>query len=425
MATIDFISEKRWFMGKGESIHQISELDSAEIAGVQLQILKVEFENGTRDLYATLNDESKTGALLAEGFGSFAAIQAYKARNGFFKFQRFAELDRASLATATPLGAEQSNSAFFVKGKSFFKMFRRLQPGIHPEQEILSQLNATHFDGVPQLLGFIEYQDNAASYAIGILENHIENAISAWDLFSDAQNTDFDFFAETALKLGRTSARMHKALKDLSGTAPQAEEIPYAKLAALLKANGKEDLVARVEKLKLQTQEEIPGLARDDKQKASASRCTEDPRFLVPQRIHGDYHLGQLLYKDGKFTVLDFEGEPTRTLDYRRRLRSPAADIAGMLRSFAYAAAVRKANAARDCHAPLQGARNDDRKNFEQITAEAFLKGYSEESGFSVEFLKKEAQPFIWGKAIYEACYELEYRPDWFWIPEAALKNGL
>ncbi len=392
MATIDSISEKRWFMGKGESIHQISELDSAEIAGVQLQILKVEFENGTRDLYATLNDESKTGALLAEGFGSFAAIQAYKARNGFFKFQRFAELDRASLATATPLGAEQSNSAFFVKGKSFFKMFRRLQPGIHPEQEILSQLNATHFDGVPQLLGFIEYQDNAASYAIGILENHIENAISAWDLFSNAQNTDFDFFAETALKLGRTSARMHKALKDLSGTAPQAEEIPYAKLAALLKANGKEDLLSIIEK----------------KQSLFATEKRTDTKLLAPQRIHGDYHLGQLLYKDGKFTVLDFEGEPTRTLEYRRRLRSPAADIAGMMRSFAYAAAVRKAG-----------------DNFEQVTTEAFLKGYSEESGFSVEFLKKEAQPFIWGKAIYEACYELEYRPDWFWIPEAALKSGL
>jgi predicted trehalose synthase len=392
MATIDSISEKRWFMGKGESIRQIRELDSAEIAGVQLQILKVEFENGTRDLYATLNDESKTGALLAEGFGSFAAIQAYKARNGFFKFQRFAELDRASLATATPLGAEQSNSAFFVKGKSFFKMFRRLQPGIHPEQEILSQLNATHFDGVPQLLGFIEYQDNAASYAIGILENHIENAISAWDLFSDAQNTDFDFFAETALELGRTSARMHRALKDLIGTPVQPEEIPYAKLAALLKANGKEDLLSIIEK----------------KQSLFATENRTDTNLLTPQRIHGDYHLGQLLYKDGKFTVLDFEGEPTRTLDYRRRLRSPAADIAGMMRSFAYAAAVRKAG-----------------DNFEQVTTEAFLKGYSEESGFSVEFLKKEAQPFIWGKAIYEACYELEYRPDWFWIPEAALKSGL
>ena len=392
MTTIDSISEKRWFMGKGESIHQISELDSAEIAGVQLQILKVEFENGTRDLYATLNDESKTGALLAKGFGSFAAIQAYKARNGFFKFQRFAELDRASLATATPLGAEQSNSAFFVKGKSFFKMFRRLQPGIHPEQEILSQLNATHFDGVPQLLGFIEYQDNAASYAIGILENHIENAISAWDLFSNAQNTDFDFFAETALELGRTSARMHRALKDLIGTPVQPEEIPYAKLAALLKANGKEDLLSIIEK----------------KQSLFATENRTDANLLTPQRIHGDYHLGQLLYKDGKFTVLDFEGEPTRTLDYRRRLRSPAADIAGMLRSFAYAAAVRKAG-----------------DNFEQVTTEAFLKGYSEESGIAAELLKKEAQPFIWGKAIYEACYELEYRPDWFWIPEAALKSGL
>ena len=418
MTSIDSINEKRWFMGKGQAIRQISEKDSVEIAGNKLQILQVEFENGTCDLYATLSDESKTGALLAEAFGSFAVVQAYKARNGFFKFQRFTELDRDLLATATPLGAEQSNSAFFVKGKSFFKLFRRLQSGIHPEQEILSQLNATHFEGVPQLLGFIEYQDYTASYAIGILENHIEDATSAWDLMvrtpsEKTQSGCQNFFAGAALELGRTTAQMHKALKDLDGTAPRAEEVPYDKLIGLLKANGKEDLVARVEKLKLQTQEEIPGLARDDKQKASASRCTEDPRFLVPQRIHGDYHLGQLLYKDGKFIVLDFEGEPTRTLEYRRRLRSPAVDIAGMLRSFAYAGAVRKNNAAKDCD------------NFEQIAAEAFLQGYSEESGIPVSRLKEEASPFIRGKAIYEACYELEYRPDWFWIPEAALKSGL
>ena len=395
MTTIDSISEKRWFMGKGESIHQISELDSAEIAGVQLQILKVEFENGTKDLYAAIEDESRTGAILAEGFCGSEDFQIFKARNGQFSFTRVGALDKNALATAAALNAEQSNSAFCVKGKYFFKLFRRLHAGIHPEQEILKQLNEAAFEGTPKLLGYIEYQNGSDTYAIGILENHIENAISAWDLFSDAQNTDFDFFAETALELGRTSARMHRALKNLIGTPVQPEEIPYAKLAALLKANGKEDLLSIIEK----------------KQSLFATDATEkrtDTKLLAPQRIHGDYHLGQLLYKDGKFTVLDFEGEPTRTLDYRRRLRSPAADIAGMMRSFAYAAAVRKAG-----------------DNFEQVTTEAFLKGYSEESGFSVEFLKKEAQPFIWGKAIYEACYELEYRPDWFWIPEAALKNGL
>lgn len=410
----DTITNKRWFMGKGQAIRQVSEMDSAEIAGVQLQILKVEFENGTSDLYATMSDESKAGALLAEGFGSVAATQAYKARNGFFKFQRFAELDRASLATATPLGAEQSNSAFYVKGKSFFKMFRRLQAGIHPEQEILSQLNATHFDGVPQLLGFIEYQDYTASYAIGILENHIEGATNAWDLMvrtpsEKTQSGSQNFFADAALELGRTTAQMHKALKDLDGTAPRAEEVPFDKLIGLLKANGKDDLVPIIQKKQFlfQQKKEIPERVRDDKHDTSA---------LKPQRIHGDYHLGQLLYKDGKFIVLDFEGEPTRTLEYRRRFRSPAADIAGMLRSFAYASAVRQNNATEKCRGG---------KEFEQFTAEAFLQGYSRESGISVAQLKEEASPYVLGKAIYEACYELEYRPDWFWIPEAALKSGL
>ena len=129
------ISTKRWFMGKGLDIRQVNEMDSAEIAGVQLQILKVEFENGTSDLYATMSDESKAGALFAEGFGGVAAIQAYKARNGFFKFQRFAELDRASLATATPLGAEQSNSAFLSKASPFSRCFAACSPAFIPNKK--------------------------------------------------------------------------------------------------------------------------------------------------------------------------------------------------------------------------------------------------------------------------------------------------
>jgi maltokinase len=83
-----------------------------------------------------------------------------------------------------------------------------------------------------------------------------------------------------------------------------------------------------------------------------------------------------------------------------------------MLRSFAYASAVRQNNEGKSFPT-----------DFEQITVEAFLQGYSEESGIPVPQLKEEASPYILGKAIYEACYELEYRPDWFWIPEKALKN--
>jgi predicted trehalose synthase len=388
------ITSKRWFMGKGQPVRQIDEMDRIEIAGCTLQILQVEFENNSRDLYATIEDESKTGAILAECFGGAPSVQIFKTDKGQFVFTRTSKIDKDALGQAIALGAEQSNSAFFVKGKYFFKLFRRLHAGLHPEQEILLQLNKKGFEGVPQLLGYAEYQTNGNSYAIGILENHIDGAKNAWDIFTEEPTP---FLEHAAWLLGQTTAKMHLALKGLKGTGSQPEKPPFEKLIKLLKANRKKDLVPLVNKLSCS-------------QESLLTKTTQG--CFVPQRIHGDYHLGQLLFNGTNFTVLDFEGEPTRTLEFRRRLRSPAADIAGMLRSFAYAEAVRQANTPE-----------------EKRTAEPssyglnFLIGYSQESGIPIKQLEEESRPYILSKAVYEACYELEFRPDWFWIPEKALKE--
>ena len=388
------ITSKRWFMGKGQPVRQIGEMDRIEIAGCTLQILQVEFENNSRDLYATIEDESKTGVLLAECFGGAPSVQIFKTDKGQFVFTRTSKIDKGALAQAIALGAEQSNSAFFVKGKYFFKLFRRLHAGLHPEQEILLQLNKKGFEGVPQLLGYAEYQTNGNSYAIGILENHVDGAKNAWDIFTGEPTP---FLEHAAWLLGQTTAKMHQALKGLKGTGSQPEKPPFEKLIKLLKANRKKDLVPLVNKLTCS-------------QESLLTKTTQG--CFVPQRIHGDYHLGQLLFNGTNFTVLDFEGEPTRTLDFRRRLRSPAADIAGMLRSFAYAEAVRQANIP------------EEKRSAEPSSYGLnFLIGYSQESGIPIKQLEEESRPYILSKAVYEACYELEFRPDWFWIPEKALKE--
>ncbi len=375
MSNWDSIAQQRWFMGKGRKVSCIKEHDSFDLGGTKVSIVEVRFENGERDRYSIIEDESRMGAVLAEYFGE--------------------SFSRDTLLHAKPLKAEQSNSAFYSKGEFFFKLYRRLQAGRHPEAEILEHLSKKAALGEPKIspdfYGTFCHTDakTQQEYDIGILEEHIPDAKNAWEIFTDTSCTDSAFYEKISRDLGRTTAAMHKALKDLAGTAPQPEEVPYDKLISLLKANGRGDLVERVESIRAQQEKATPDQAGDSK--------------LAPQRIHGDYHLGQLLYKEGKFTVLDFEGEPTRTLEYRRRLRSPAIDIAGMLRSFAYASAVRKD------------------KDFEQIAAEAFLLGYSEKCGIPVPQLKKEASPYVLGKAIYEACYELEFRPNWFWIPEQLL----
>ena len=371
------ITKQRWFMGKGRKINSIEETDSLPLGGTKISIIKVAFETDVSDYYCVIEDESKIGAVLAEYFGK--------------------KIPKETLLHAKPLNAEQSNSAFYSKGEFFFKLYRRLQVGEHPEAEIMKHLSLKTAQGSPKIApdfyGDFSYTKDGEKRTLGILEEHIPDAQNAWEVFTDTKNNDAEFYKNAAFELGRTTATMHKALKDLDGTPAQAEEVPFDKLIGLLKANGKEDLISRVESIRSQQ-------VRNDKSNTSAP-------MLTPQRIHGDYHLGQLLYKDSKFIVLDFEGEPTRTLEYRRRLRSPAADIAGMLRSFAYASAIRSD------------------KEFEQVTAEAFLQGYSQESSISVPQLKEDASPYVLGKAIYEACYELEYRPDWFWIPEAALKSRL
>ena len=370
------ISTKRWFMGKGRKVCAIKEYDSFALGGTKISIVDVLFENGEHDFYSVIEDESKIGEILAEHFGH--------------------NFPTEKLLHAKPLNAEQSNSAFYSKGEFFFKLYRRLQTGKHPEAEILEHLSLKAELGfrkiAPQFYGELNFTKTAEKCTLGILEEHIPDAQNAWELFTDIHNRDANFYRSASHELGRTTAIMHKALKDLEGTAPQVEDVPYEKLIGLLKANGNKELVTRVERIRSQQQEEIP-----------------KSNVFAPQRVHGDYHLGQMLYKDGKFIVLDFEGEPTRTLEYRRRLRSPAIDIAGMLRSFAYANAVRQ-------------KASGDSENFEQSFAEAFLQGYSVESNIPVLQLKEEASPYVLGKAIYEACYELEFRPDWFWIPEQALK---
>ena len=156
----------------------------------------------------------------------------------------------------------------------------------------------------------------------------------------------------------------------------------------------------------------IPALKELAAQSFAKGRAQQLFANLPPQRIHGDYHLGQVLLsaninddahavRPDDIKILDFEGEPSRTLGYRRALRSPLVDVAGMLRSFGYAGATA----------------GTDRSACER----SFLEGYAHVSGIPATALREACAPYTIAKAVYEACYELEFRPDWFHIPARAL----
>ena len=391
MNLIKYFSKQRWFMGKNRTILRIDALDSTEAGGTRIRLFKVSFDDGESDIYTFIDDESAVGKILEDAFLDGAQQSVFSGDSGFFLFRVTSPLPKTPLTSIKPISKEQSNSAFCAPGKFFFKLYRRLEPGIHPEAEILESLNKADSTRVPKLYAVCNYKTKRGEiYTWGILEEHFAGATDAWSEF--CKNMD----SVDAFQLGMSTAQMHESLKRLSGPKYSNVEPPFDKLEQLLRNSTDTEYAPKL-------REKLPELRI---RYSDLLRETFSDKTIKKQRIHGDFHLGQVLITQSAngtkhFEMIDFEGEPTRSLDYRRTIRSPAVDIAGMLRSFAYAGAVAKTD-------PSEA----------QL---AFVTGYSKVSGFATETIEKECKPYILAKAIYEACYELEFRPDWFWIPAKAL----
>lgn len=378
-------------MGKSRDISYMDTLDSAEIGGTRVRLVKVSFCDGQSDIYTYIDNENAVGKILEDAFLDGALQSIFSGDKGYFSFKITAPLPKAPLTSIKPISKEQSNSAFCLPGKFFFKLYRRLQPGVHPEAEILEAMNKTGIHRVPKLYAICNYKTKAGEiYTWGILEEHFADAQDAWSEFCNNMS-EIDAF-----QLGMSTAQMHEYLKNLSGPKYTDVEPPFSKLEQLLQTSTDTEYAPKLRELLPQLRVQYSELFHE----------MLIHKTLKSQRIHGDYHLGQVLItKDANgtkhFEILDFEGEPTRSLDYRRMRRSPAVDIAGMLRSFAYAGAVSKTDPTK--------------------AQQSFITGYSKVSGVATADIEKESKPYILAKAVYEACYELEFRPDWFWIPAKAL----
>ena len=378
-------------MGKNRTIIRVDPFDSTEAGGTRIRLVKVSFDDGESDIYTIIDDENFVGKILEDAFLDGAQQSIFSGDSGFFTFRITAPIPKAPLTSIKPVSKEQSNSAFCAPGKFFFKLYRRLEPGLHPEAEILEAMNKADSSRVPRLYAVCNYKTKGGEiYTWGILEEHFPNAVDAWSEFCNKMDST------DAFQLGMSTAQMHESLKPLSGPKYSNIEPPFDKLEQLLKNSTDTEYAP-------QLRERLPELRI---RYSDLLRETFSDKTIKKQRIHGDFHLGQVLITQSAngtkhFEMIDFEGEPTRSLDYRRTIRSPAVDIAGMLRSFAYASAVAKTDPTEAC--------------------QAFIMGYSKVSGISAQTIEKECKPYILAKAIYEACYELEFRPNWFWIPAKAL----
>lgn len=375
-------------------------------------------------------------------------------------------------AALTPalMNAEQSNSSIVYEKSLVLKIFRRVEEGRNPDLEIGAFLfEKSSFRNVPSLAGYLEYSDDAGhTTSLGILQGYVVNQGDAWQftlqalaqyygkmsqlgvlsegevphapLLTLCQRTIPDEatkrigpYLDAAALLGRRTAELHLALASDTND-PEFAPQPFSEaLQHALVNSGLQLLTANFSLLR-RLKDGMPDYARQDADRILAREDDARRRFhslagtknsAWVTRIHGDYHLGQVLFTGNDFVIVDFEGEPARPLEERRKKRSPLQDVAGMLRSFhyaAYAPLLQESNAEKMSQAKLEAL--DSWAQYWQILVSAmFLKSYLEVSRNAI-FIPKSGEDlallldvYLLDKAVYELGYELNNRPSWVRIP--------
>ena len=301
---------------------------------------------------------------------------------------------------ASVLRGEQTNTSI-VAGLAdgtelVVKLFRTVQHGDNPDVELQHVLSEAGADFVPRFAGALaaEWPDadgRGGRGHLAIAQEFVRGATDGWVLATRAAAADEDFTGPSRA-LGSVTARMHALLADRLGT-ELAGAAAIGTQAALWRSRFDEAAAA------------VPAIAAAEPAIEAAYREAADIPWPPLQRIHGDLHLGQLLHRDDRWVVLDFEGEPLRALAERTAPEPALRDVAGMLRSFDYAAA------ADGGHATAWGA----------ATRDAYLEGYREAAGPGSLDAAALLRAFEVDKAVYEALYEARHRPAWIGIPVAAI----
>jgi maltokinase len=458
-----YLGEQRWFAGKGRPARVATTTtlgwlqrpaDGSTDAEVWVELVTVEYDDGqnprsevyqvplvrhvkpvehlthalvgeeragedpagaTTYVYDALHDKSVTGLWLRGIDG--------EERHETLVFHRDPTAAAVPLTQASiVIGAEQSNTSLVFGDAAILKVFRRVSPGLNPDIEIHSALAAAGSPHIAAPLGWLEgrWTDPGSgaevSGSLAMAQLFLGNASEGWDL---AKTSVRDLYAEAdlhadevggdfageAFRLGAATAEVHR---DLAASLPTGE----------LEREQVSELVAGMRQRLEQALDVVPGLAPH----AGALRGTYDDLAAVGapvpvQRIHGDYHLGQVMRTVDGWRLLDFEGEPAKPLEERRALDSPLRDVAGMLRSFDYAArhllADHAASAQREYRAAEWAERN----------REAFCDGYTEASGHDPRAEDVLLRSFETDKAVYEAVYEARNRPSWLPIPMSAIER--
>jgi trehalose synthase-fused probable maltokinase len=421
---LGWLREQRWFASKSQSLSGLDVVEEAAIDDeLSLAMVQVHFATGSHELYQLVLDPTTDSFdVLTDGQHAqhlLAAIddaREIQGRHGCFCFRRVEYPGGdGSTEPVRPMGAEQSNSSVVFGDRLALKLFRKLEPGINPELEMLRFLTAHEYPNIAPLYGWYEYEGGALAATLAVAQQFIVGGTDGWELALAEIATAPDTFLERLVTLGSATAKLHSTLATGSGDPAFSPQDPSSEFLNLLKATL-DDQLEKVFGHLPDTESVAPIVGLEQEVREKITLPAQGPIGGKSIRIHGDYHLGQTLYTEDDWTLLDFEGEPARPLNARRQKRSPLRDVASMLRSFSYATWAVKLQRGQDAPA-----------DFEERARAAFLNAYFGE--VDAGLLPSGGQPqidsllktFELEKALYELQYELDNRPDWVPIPVAGI----
>lgn len=387
-----YIESQRWFAGKGQDWAIVDASCLLDLGALSLELVTVEHADRTRERYhlpLSRYDRERPELALSlvgeiDGLWVYDAVHDSEAVAHLIDAcgagPEFKALTDASLPTRV---TQHSNSTITVGDQAVLKIFRRAHPGVTPDIEIHRALTAAGQDATAALLGSIEVEHGGELFQLGMLQRFVPHAQAGWELALASR----DFPAHS---LGVTTAGLHQQLADVFGTSQSA----VGTLTDPMKQRWHHAL------------RQVGALAQCEDQVLHAYSAPSPASTHPTQRVHGDLHLAQVLSGPDGWTVLDFEGPPALPLDQRRLPDSRWRDVAGMVRSFDYAARV-----------------GGHHIGWAQQCRDEFLEGYLARALTNEERALLHA--YVVDRAVYEVVYEARHRPDWVEIALTGLRDCL
>ena len=437
-----FVSDRRWYGSRDQTITRAAVIDTIAISddpALAIALVEVGFHSGAHELYQLMLGLRPADGPPETTVWSVGADDVYEAfddprhlqvvvahirssatfgQDPVVEFRSAVGADRLDPIPGHPhpAGREQSNTSVVFDDRMILKCYRRLEPGINPEVEVLRFLAAHDFAHTPPLLGWFEHRGPPLDATLGMLQHYQAGAQDGWELVTAAlRDGRSDQVLPAIERLGAVTGHLHATLAaERTDPAFVPEEVRPEGLALMSAALDEltNDVFANLPDDPILAP--IAGRADDIRDRLrGVSKSTGLGRKI---RVHGDLHLGQALWGDEEWHLIDFEGEPARPATERRRKRSPLRDVAGLLRSLDYAAGATRLHSGADVPAHWVSAARTALLDgyFAVVESTGLLPPTSAVTDEVLGLYELE-------KAVYELRYEIAHRPGWVAIPVAAI----